>query len=73
MLAWSFYWRRDSLLWVLLIDGDYSEDDEVMEAGAGAYKKGMEFEENFDDMVVDEGVIATKVGSKFKRTKSLLE
>ena len=40
---------------------------------AGAYKKGMEFEENFDDMVVDEGVSVTNKRSKFKRTKSLLE
>ena len=38
------------------IDGDYSEDEQEM--AAGAYKKGMEFEENFDEMVVDEGVCA---------------
>ena len=37
----------------------------TQESGAGAYKKGMDCNENFDDMVVDEGVSATNVSLKY--------
>ena len=46
------------------IEGDY-EDDQIIAAGASSKKGRVEdFEENFDEMVVDEGV-CTNMSTKY--------